>query len=574
MHATPRFLALSLLSAALLSACGGDSSAPAGGGGGGGGSTTTLTVSPSLGKIFNAGIEVRCLASGAVIGSGSTGATGSTAVALTASCSGPVIVEVVGNGGSSYFDENLNTTAPFTSGALRTVLASVSGAALNVAVTPLTEIATRQALQAAGGSESALTATQINTANNAVVAQVFGAGAAALDILQPPRLWDSSLSSGALANTAADRYALLLAALAGVGSGATPALAVTNALATDLADGVLSGSGAADATYTSGNFATLRDAALTSFAAYASPALQTALGIDEEVVPGGATDGQLTLPTVLTTLLPASAISGVVGTYTGTHARVTVGSTVTTHDSCSIAIAANGNVTVSANGESITQTIDGGNGDASVVTPTYTDIWTLTAGGAPGSDVASISIDIDRQWMTSASAYVVANTLAFPPTFTRQVECWMPINRAVSSSGATWNSRAGTASANNYPSALVGTYTGTLFSDNGVLAPGGATCTVTLASNGDMTLNTAGVTVPTSLVAKIAGDSDDKAEFTDDLNWVLRAKDVSDPIGNGYESIILQSVGGTLAVTGARKPANVGSAAGWACTSVTKVVAP
>lgn len=295
MHAAPRLFALTLLSSALLVACddGGSS-----GGGGGGGASTTLNATPSLGKVMNAAVEARCLASGSVIGTGDTGTTGTASIALTAACTGPVIIELAPNGGTTYYDEKLGTTASFTGGALRTLLPSVSGSTVNVAITPLTEIATRQALQAAGNVESAITPTQINTANSAVGAQVFGSLATGLNILQPPTVWDSSIAAGALGTSSADRYALLLAGLAGMASAgsAAPALDVANALAADLQDGTLSGATSTGFTYTAGNFATLRTTALNTFATYASSALQSALGITGGGGGGGGGSTGVTTP--------------------------------------------------------------------------------------------------------------------------------------------------------------------------------------------------------------------------------------------------------------------------------------
>ena len=242
--------------------------------------STSATIAASLGRIYNAALEARCMATGTVLGSGSTGSSGLPTLTLSGTCSGPVVVELLANGATTYFDEKLGATAAMPAGtALRAIVPTFSaGSTLSIAITPLTEIAARQAITAAG-SESAVTSVQASAANAAVLTQIFGAGVN-FDILTPPTVVDSGAAANSLGTTAADRYAFYLAALAHLGSGSTPALAVASALATDLADGTLSGQSTAGLTYTSDGFATQRDTALTDAAtAYASPALQTDLGI-------------------------------------------------------------------------------------------------------------------------------------------------------------------------------------------------------------------------------------------------------------------------------------------------------
>lgn len=140
-------------------------------------SSTALTVTPSLGRILNAAIEARCLATGKVLGSGSTDPSGP--ITLSGTCSGPVLVELLANGGTQYFDENLGALVALPAGsALRAIVPTfTAGTPLNLAITPLTEIATRQAI-AAAGSEAAVTATQALAANTAVVTQILARGSA------------------------------------------------------------------------------------------------------------------------------------------------------------------------------------------------------------------------------------------------------------------------------------------------------------------------------------------------------------------------------------------------------------
>lgn len=276
-----------------LSACGGGGDSPAS-------NSTALTVTPSLGRIVNAAIEARCLTTGTVLGSGST----SGPITLSGTCSSPVLFELLANGSTTYFDENLGAAVAMPAGSvLRAILPNFTpGTPLNLAITPLTEIATRRAITAAG-SETAVTNTQASAANAAVVAQIFGTGVN-IDILTPPTVVDANTAVGSLGTTDADRHAVYLAALANLGSGSTPAWSVVDALANDLADGALDGSDSAGLTYTSSNFATLLEAAIdTAGQDYANDSLQTELGIAPTLpvditglsATSGAVDAQITI---------------------------------------------------------------------------------------------------------------------------------------------------------------------------------------------------------------------------------------------------------------------------------------
>lgn len=580
MRRPSRLLPLSLLAATLLTACGGDdSTSPAAPGPVT--PTGAVTVTPSLGKVFNAAVEVRCAATGLTLGSGSTGATGSIALTLTGACSGPVVIELLAFPTSTYFDEQANAVVAMPAGTrLRAVLPSLAAATGNVTVTPLTEIAVRLALDAAG-SESALTALQVTTANAAAAARVFGAAATGIDILAVPTPWDASLTIGSLGDTAADRYAFLLASLAGLGASAgAPAVAVANALAGDLDDGSLDGVSSTDVNYTSANLQTLLEAEYADFAAYANAALQTALGISTGGGGGGGGGGAfpsetITLPATLTTLLPASELTSVVGTYTGVRASIKQNGSTSTYDSCSITVEANGNVTVSANGDSITQVVDGGNGDASSPAINNAGTWGLGVGGAPGTNVNWVELNIDRNKMIDGFAYIVANTSAIPTVFTKEIRCYMPINRVKTTAGAGWTARGSSASASEFPATLAGTYNGSLFSENyggTAQATPGATCSVTVASDGSITASSSGNPHPLAMTAQIAGDQEDQVSFTDDLSWALKARDVTEPVGNGYDNIVFQSVSGTLMATATRKAPNANSADAWACTGLVKQV--
>ncbi len=295
--------ALALMAAALASACGGNAEAPPAAEP----VVGTVAVSASLGAVANAEVSVTCAPTGAVLGTANTGGTGVVNVGTSGACAGPLLVSVNArsDGASTYFDEATASVLAFPAGSSVRALAPTFGTAMSVAVTALTEIATRQAL-ANAGTLAALSAAQVTTANAAVVAQVLGTGVA-LDILSAPTMWTATTAAGSLGTGAADRYAYYLAGLARMGQGnAAPALAVLAALAADLADGTLSGS-ASGFVYTAGNLAALRSAALSAMAAYANPALQTALGV--VVTP------------------PAAALA--VSTFTPTSGAVDAGVTLT-----------------------------------------------------------------------------------------------------------------------------------------------------------------------------------------------------------------------------------------------------
>ncbi|CAD5371774.1 IPT/TIG domain-containing protein [Rubrivivax sp. A210] len=272
-------LGSALLLCTLLAACGGDDDpAPVTSGA----ATGSAAITAALGAVANADVSVSCAATGAALGSGATGSNGAVTVSTSGTCAGPVLVTVSGrgDGSSTYYDEALAASLPFPATSSLRALAPALASPLALAVTPLTEIATRQAL-AAAGSLAALSAAQVNAANAAVVAQVLGAGVT-LDILAPPTPWTAATAAGSLGTGAADRYAFHLAALARMGLGAAaPALAVTTALAADLADGTLAGSAAGSTgfVYTAADLATQLAAGRSAMAAFANADLQGALGV-------------------------------------------------------------------------------------------------------------------------------------------------------------------------------------------------------------------------------------------------------------------------------------------------------
>lgn len=386
-----------MLLAALLAACGGDDyqepaappppPPPAVG---------SVSVAASLGAIFNGDVSVTCAPSGASLGTGSTGTTGLVTVSTSGSCAGAVLVTVSGrsDGTSTYFDEALASVLPYPAGSSLRAVAPALSSTMSLGVTPLTEIATRQAL-ATAGSLAALTATQVNTANTAVVTQVLGAGVT-LDILTPPTLWTAATATGSLGTSAGDRYALYMAGLARMGLGAaSPALAVTSALAADLADGTLSGS-ASGFVYTPSTLAAQLSAGLNGMATYANPALQAALGIAPPA------------PLVVSSFSPASGAAGATVTISGSgfdpdpfHVQVKFASNLTAEVVSSSATA----VVVKVPAGAVSGPIEVRNTLRAQTTTTSTSFTVTTTGGGGGGTGAWVSRASPSSFVLNGLAY-------------------------------------------------------------------------------------------------------------------------------------------------------------------------
>lgn len=555
--------------------------------------STSATLTPSLGRVSNAAVEVRCLATGNVLGSGSLASSGSASLTLRGTCSGPVLAEVLANGSTTYFDEKLASTTAFPSGvSLRAIVpVFTAGTPLYIALTPLTEIATRQAIATAGG-ESTVSAAQASAANSAVVPQLFGAGSS-LDILTPPTLVNAA-GSGSLGTGAADRYAFYLAALAHLGSGSQPALAVSNALATDLADGILDGTTSSSVSYTTANFASLIDTALDDAAGYASAALQTELGLDTGGgdtgggdTGGGDTGGggsggdgtfpneNIVLPSVLRPTLgqandiASSELASLAGNYTGSAARVTSPEGGTrTAGSCSVQVSSGGNVTLTADGVSISQNIIGTVASALVPGTVAIGGWTVEANAGAGTNMHVTRLEVNRNKLTYAHGYVVANTSQVPATFTHEIKCWTGDNRApgTAGSGVTGNTDNQAANASNFPANTVGIYSGWVWSDNGAnnatigtggWAPidAGKTCSVRIDSDGKLTFNASGTALPVSnRQSQIAGDyiggsNGDRVQVVNDAWNLLQAWDYNDAAGDDRRVIALNATTGLATLT-------------------------
>ena len=123
----------------LVAGCGGD------GDGGGGGSTVTVSGVASKGPIAGGGVAVHRLLEngtrGDLVGSGTTGADGSYAVAIPASVTGPVVVTVTGRPGATYTSESTGLPVPFTASESFSAAVDSFTPGVDIAVTPLTDIA-------------------------------------------------------------------------------------------------------------------------------------------------------------------------------------------------------------------------------------------------------------------------------------------------------------------------------------------------------------------------------------------------------------------------------------------------
>ncbi len=237
-------------------------------GGGSGAVTTptkaTVTVTPSLGKILNAKVTLKNAKTGATLGTGNTGNTGIATFPATKT-SDPVIAEVQGAAGATYFDESKANSAPFDASQVIKVVVPTLVANANIGVSALTDIAYKAALKKAGGSEAAISAA-IATASNDAIRTALAPELAS--ITEAPSVVGSADDLAALKNTDAGKYALRLAALAKLVSSenTTPALTILAQLNADFADGTFDGiaNGTAITAYTQANLQSKIQANLTS----------------------------------------------------------------------------------------------------------------------------------------------------------------------------------------------------------------------------------------------------------------------------------------------------------------------
>jgi len=200
----------------------------------------TLTISPSLGKILKAKVVLRNAVNSAVLGEQNTSSLGKVTFTIPSTVS-TVIAEVQGGNGAQYFDEATGQMVDLPAGTVLRAATTVVANNSEIGVTALTEAAVKRAESLAGAGSII---PYLNAAKAAIEA-AFGV----TDILKAPTLVGSQQELAALGTSVAEQYALRLATLAKVAQqqlGATesaPALKMAQALAADLADGDIDGSG-------------------------------------------------------------------------------------------------------------------------------------------------------------------------------------------------------------------------------------------------------------------------------------------------------------------------------------------
>ncbi|MCB1673134.1 MAG: IPT/TIG domain-containing protein [Pseudomonadales bacterium] len=200
----------------------------------------TLTVTPSLGKILNAKVRLRNAANNASLGETTTGTTGKATFNVPATVN-TVIAEVVGGNGATYFDEAKNAMVPMPASTIIRTAASLTNTNSEIGVTALTEAMVKRAETLAGAGSIV---PQLNAAK-AAVESAFGI----TDILKAPTLVGSQADIANLGSTPAGQYAMRLASLAKIAAQnlgsteAAPAAKMAQAIAQDLADGDVDGSG-------------------------------------------------------------------------------------------------------------------------------------------------------------------------------------------------------------------------------------------------------------------------------------------------------------------------------------------
>ena len=199
--------------------------------------TTTLTVTPSLGKISKARVVLRNPKAnngedqvgsvGEAIKDATGKETGSFKISnIPVGLVGPLVLEVQGVNGdgaqnATYFDESLKKDVPFPADKkIRAVIPALIANA-NVGVTALTELAAQIAFKKAGEGE--LT-QEIAEKANEVIRNNLAPELGTDSLLTPPTVIgnDTIVNEVIKARSAANDYAIKLAAIAQLGSATSP----------------------------------------------------------------------------------------------------------------------------------------------------------------------------------------------------------------------------------------------------------------------------------------------------------------------------------------------------------------
>ena len=222
--------------------------------------TTQVTVTPSLGKILNAKVTLKNAKTGATLGTGNTDNTGIATFTATKT-SDPVVVEVQGSSTATYYDEKSANNLPLTAAKTIRALAPTLTDNANIGVTVLTELATQAAEKNAKGlaNVSAQIVNEANTQIKNLLAKELGTAS----LLTPPTIIgkDTIIANTIKARTAANDYAIKLAALANLGTGDMPVLDMLQKFSDDLSDNKLDGmKGTTDIDYSTGKTNDITDA--------------------------------------------------------------------------------------------------------------------------------------------------------------------------------------------------------------------------------------------------------------------------------------------------------------------------
>lgn len=160
-----------------------------GGGGGGGGNTVVVSGVATKGPIAGGVVTVHRLLEngtrGALVGSGTTGADGSYSVAVPASVTGPVVITVTGQPGATYTSESTGLPVPFTASESFSAAADSFTPGVDIAVTPLTDIAFDKLPLVLAEKPGPLSAEKLQSsivAANTLVGELFNIS----NILAPP----------------------------------------------------------------------------------------------------------------------------------------------------------------------------------------------------------------------------------------------------------------------------------------------------------------------------------------------------------------------------------------------------
>ena len=196
----------------------------------------SITISPSLGKIFNAKVTLRNAKTNAILGTRNTSSLGKVNFQVPKEVQ-DVVVEVEGGATAQYFDE-AKGKQDLPSGVKIRAAAPVADKA-DIGVSVFTEAAVKHAEKLTDGLKKS---ANIITANKKI-----GEAVGISNIIQAPVLIGSDNDYNTLKDDAASAYALQLAGLVKAAASkvpttvTTPALSLLNTLSDDLSDGIVDG---------------------------------------------------------------------------------------------------------------------------------------------------------------------------------------------------------------------------------------------------------------------------------------------------------------------------------------------